>query len=122
MPPSEQKRRTTPRVSFYATAELIGPHAAELTVVTTLSLYGCYLEPTSPQPIGTRLTIKIFCSGQSFEGTATVLYIRPNLGMGLRFREVKPQFLLMLANWLEKALRARIAAPSTDTFSCDTAM
>jgi hypothetical protein len=109
MSQSEQKRRTTPRFSFYAPAELIGAHTAELTAVTTLSLYGCYLEPASPQPLGTRLAIKIFCGGQPFEATATVLYVRPNLGMGLRFSEVKPLFLLMLGEWLEQALH-----------SCDT--
>jgi len=105
MTQSEQKRRTTHRFNFYAPAELISVHARELTAVTSLSLYGCYLESTSPQPLGTLATVKIFCGGQSFEATAAVLYVLGNRGMGLRFSEVKPQFLYMLGEWLGKALR-----------------
>ena len=120
MAQSEQKRRTTHRFNFYAPAELISAHATEVTAVTSLSFYGCYLESTSPQPPGTVATVKIVCSGQSFEATAKVLYVLDNRGMGLRFSEVKPQFLYMLWEWLGKALHAQIAAPSMISFTCDT--
>ena len=120
MAQSEQKRRTTHRFNFYAPAELISVHARELTAVTSLSFYGCYLEPTAPKPPGTLATVKIFCGDQLFEATATVLYVLGNRGMGLRFSEVKPQFLYMLWEWLGQALRAQIAAPSMNSFSCDT--
>lgn len=116
----EQKRRTTHRFSFYAPAELVSADATELTVVTSLSLYGCYLEPTGHHPPGTPVTVKIFCGGQSFEAAAKVLYILPNQGVGLRFSEVKPAFLYMLGEWLGQALQAQIAAPSMNGFSCDT--
>lgn len=56
----EQKRRTTHRFSFYAPAELVSASATELTAVTSLSLYGCYLEPTGHHPPGTPVTVKIF--------------------------------------------------------------
>lgn len=115
-----QKRRTTHRCNFYAPAELISVHTKELTAVTSLSLYGCYLESAAPQPTGTLATVKIFCGDQSFEATATVLYVLQNRGMGLRFREVKPQFLYMLVEWLRQALRAQIGAPSMNSFTCDT--
>jgi hypothetical protein len=120
MAQSEQKRRTTHRFSFYAPAELVSARATELTAVTSLSLYGCYLEPTCPQPPGTLATVKIFCGGRSFEATATVLYVLGNQGMGLRFSEVKRPFLYMLGEWLDQALQAQIAAPSMNSFSCDT--
>jgi hypothetical protein len=116
----EQKRRTTHRFNFYAPAELINVHAKELTAVTSLSLYGCYMEPTAPQPLGTPVIVKIFCGGQSFEANATVLYVLRNRGMGLRFSEVKPQFLYMLGEWLGQALNAQIAAPSMGNFTCGT--
>ncbi len=117
---SEQKRRTTPRFNFYAPAELVSARATELTAVNSLSLYGCYLEPTSPEPPGTLLTVKIFCRDQSFEAIATVLYVLPNHGIGLRFSEVKPRFLYMLGEWLGQAMEAKISAPSMNSFSCDT--
>jgi hypothetical protein len=117
---NNQKRRTTHRFNFYAPAELISVHAKELTAVTSLSLYGCYLESAAPQPPGALATVKIFCGDQSFEATATVLYVLENRGMGLRFSEVKPQFLYLLWEWLGQALRAQIAAPSMNSFTCDT--
>jgi hypothetical protein len=117
----EQKRRTTHRFSFYAPAELVSASATELTAVTSLSLYGCYLEPTAHHPPGTPVTVKIFCRRQSFEAAATVLYVLPpNQGLGLRFSEVKPTFLCILAEWLGQALQAQIAAPSMNGFTCDT--
>src|ERR1700693_808344 len=73
----ELKRRTTHRFSFYAPAELLSADATELTAVPSLSLYGCYLEPTGHHPPGTPVTVKIFCGGQSFEAAAKVLYVLP---------------------------------------------
>jgi len=122
MTQSEQKRRTTYRFNFYAPAELVSVCGTELTAVTSLSLYGCYLEPTGNQPPGTPVTVKIFCGSQSFEAAATVLYVLPpNQGMGLRFSEVKPAFLYMLGEWLGQALQTQIASPSMNGFTCDTA-
>jgi hypothetical protein len=118
---SAHKRRTTHRFNFFAPAELVSAHATELTAVTSLSLYGCYLEPTGHQPPGTPVTVKIFCGDQSFEAAATVLYVLPsNQGTGLRFSEVKPAFLYMLGEWLAQAMQAQIAAPSMNGFTCDT--
>jgi hypothetical protein len=115
-----QKRRTTHRFNFYAPAEVVSAGATEFTAVTSLSLYGCYLESAAPLPPGTVATVKIFCGDQSFEATATVLYVLENRGMGLRFSEVKLTFLQILGEWLGQALQAQIAAPSMNSFSCDT--
>jgi hypothetical protein len=72
----EQTRRT-PRFPFSAPAELIRGDSRVSTMVTELSLYGCYLEAREPLARGTRVTVKIFASGEFFEAIATVMYSQP---------------------------------------------
>jgi hypothetical protein len=105
----EQQRRT-PRFAFSASAEVIRGDSVELTSVTGLSLYGCYLASSAQFLRGTRVTVKIFAGGEFFEAPATVLYSGRTLGMGLGFREVKPVFQDVLRKWLRQALDASNAA------------
>src|ERR1700681_2378233 len=85
----EHMERRTPRFPCSASAELIWGDSIELTRETELSRYGCYLESSKQLQAGTRVTVKIFDTGRLFEATATVLYSRPTLGMGVAFREVR---------------------------------
>jgi hypothetical protein len=48
---------------------------------------------------------------------ATVLYSRATLGMGLGFREVKPEFQRVLRKWLRQALEASNAACHQSTMA-----
>ena len=107
----EQTRRT-PRFPFSAPAELIRGDLSVLTSVTELSLYGCYLEACEPLARGTRVTVKIFASGEFFEAIATVMYSQPGKGMGIGFREVKPAFLAVMQKWLRQALDNYNAPPT----------
>jgi hypothetical protein len=54
--------------------------------------------------------------GQLFEATATVLYSRPTLGMGVAFREVKSAFQTILEKWLGQSLESQNKPPSIDDF------
>jgi hypothetical protein len=115
------ERRSTARVRFSASAEVIRADLVESTLVTELSLRGCYLEPTTPLPRGTLVTVKIFAGGDFFEAIATVLYSRATLGMGLGFREVKPEFQRVLRKWLRQALDAsNTALPPTHDGKSET--
>jgi hypothetical protein len=107
----EQTRRT-PRFPFSAPAELIRGDSRVSTMVTELSLYGCYLEAREPLARGTRVTVKIFASGEFFEAIATVMYSQPGEGMGLGFRAVKPAFLAVMQKWLRQALDKYNAPPT----------
>ena len=107
----EQTRRT-PRFPFSAPAELIRGDSSVSTMVTELSLYGCYLEAREPLARGTRVTVKIFAGGEFFEAIATVMYSQPGKGMGLGFREVKPVFLAIMQKWLRQALDNYNAPPT----------
>jgi hypothetical protein len=62
----EQQRRT-PRFAFSASAEVIRGDSVELTSVTELSLYGCYLASSTQFPRGTCVMVKIFARGEFFE-------------------------------------------------------
>jgi hypothetical protein len=113
---SDSERRA-PRFPCSASAELICGNSIELTRVTELSRYGCYLENSSPFPVGSRVMLKIFDGGQLFEATATVLYARPSLGMGVAFRDVKSNFQTILEEWLEQSLKRQSKKPSIEDFS-----
>ena len=40
-----------------------------------------------------------------FEADATVVYSNQSLGIGLAFRQVKPEFLARLRKWLREAMQ-----------------
>jgi hypothetical protein len=103
----EKERRRVPRFPFSAPAELVPEDTggAVSTRVKELSLYGCYLELSTPLPRGTPVLLKIFSGTEFFEARATVVYVDDHLGIGLAFRNVRAQYLVMLQKWLQAALQ-----------------
>lgn len=106
--------RRSPRYPCSASAEIIWDNVVEITRVTELSRYGCYLETSRALAPGTRVTVKIFDEGRLFQATATVLYSQPQLGMGVAFREVKSTFQTILEEWLQRSLNRQSKKPSID--------
>jgi PilZ domain len=107
MDQGEGQQRRAPRYPFSALATVVPPGGTPLGGnVTELSLYGCYLGSGAPLAARTRVLIKIFgADGEYFEADATVIYSSPSLGMGLAFRQVRPDFLTLLRKWLTKAMQ-----------------
>ncbi len=105
----EQDRRRTPRYPFNASIEMReGASQDKRTArVTGLSLNGCYVSTESPYAEGTSLTVKVFTEAEFYEGQASVIYIRENLGMGLMFTETRPYYLMVLRKWLLSAMMAK---------------
>jgi hypothetical protein len=99
--------RRVPRFPCKASAEVTSDGAIELTNVTELSRYGCYLQTPKPLATGTELAVKIMNQGKVFAATAMVLYSQPDLGMGVAFREVKSLFQRVLEDWLRELLETR---------------
>jgi len=100
--------RRTVRFAFAAGAEVSlesSPLATLSARVSQIGLYGCYMETASPFPPGTALLVKIFVPGEYFEAKATVIHVQHASGMGLAFRDVKPNFRIVLRAWLLKAMR-----------------
>jgi PilZ domain len=108
-PRAPQERRRTPRYPFIATAEVVD--AATKTSIATrvieLSLYGCYIEMRSPLPQGTAIHVKVYSEGRFFEAAGTVVYAIPNGGIGVRFHDVRHQYLIVLKEWLIAAAQAK---------------
>jgi hypothetical protein len=103
------ERRRAPRYPFIATAEVVDPStkASVTTRVSELSLYGCFVEMNNPQPEGTVLHIKIYSEAKFFEAGSKVIYSLPGQGIGVCFQDVRPQFLVVLKEWLILAARAK---------------
>jgi len=104
--PMEQDRRRTPRYPFVGSIEMRDgtPEDKRTARVKELSLNGCYVDTLSPYPLGSSLSIKLFTETEFFEAQASVIYSRPEEGMGLMFRETKPYYLMVLRKWLLAAM------------------
>jgi hypothetical protein len=110
-----KQQRSTSRFLFIAPAEIFLENGPGLgATVKEFSLYGCFLEFTNPYPTRTRVTVKIFSESTLFEATGAVIYAKPEVGMGVAFRSVKPQSMRVLQKWLLKAMHDR-PLPATST-------
>ena len=105
----ELDRRRNPRYPFIGSIEMReGTSEDKRTArVKELSLNGCYVDTESPYPIGTSLAIKLFTETEFFEAQASVIYSRPDEGMGIMFRETKPYYLMVLRKWLLSAMMGK---------------
>lgn len=110
----EQDRRRSPRYPFAGSIEMReGTSEDKRTArVKELSMNGCYVDMESPYPVGTLLAIKLFTENEFFEAQASVIYCRPELGMGLMFRETKPYYLMVLRKWLLAAMMNKKGSPA----------
>jgi len=97
---SEQRR--APRYPFVASAELIEMSSeARLNAQTSdLSLRGCYFDTVNPFPVETQVKLKLVHSNTSFEAFGTVVHSQPNMGMGVSFTNIEPDYLKVLEGWI----------------------
>ena len=54
--------------------------------------------------VRTRVLVKIFHSAEYFEAKAIVIDVKPTVGMGLAFRDVRPNFREVLQKWILAAM------------------
>ena len=101
----ERERRRTPRYVFFASAELF-EEKSEVRVasrVSELSLYGCYLDMMNPFPKDTFVLLKIWDDEMIFQTKGKIIYSQPNMGAGVVFIDVQPEYVPILQHWLEVA-------------------
>ena len=48
--------------------------------------------------------VKVFHSAEYFEAKAMVIDVKPTMGMGLAFRDVRPNFREVLQKWILAAM------------------
>lgn len=100
-----QEKRRGPRYTFIASAELIEERSDVRIAsrVSELSLHGCYLDMMNPFPVNTLVLVKISAGEAYFQAKAKIIYSQPNMGAGLGFLEVQPQYQTVLERWLDEA-------------------
>jgi PilZ domain len=94
------------RFAFSASAEIApqgSPAPFAPALVTELSLRGCFLKTDASFELQHPLLLKIRHAEEYFECEASVLYFTP-AGLGVVFREIKPQFRAVLQKWILAAL------------------
>jgi hypothetical protein len=98
------QRRRTPRIAFFAAAELCDKKwDRQLTArVRELSAYGCYVGTLNTLPVANTVLLKIFAWSECFEAMAKVIYTHRNRGMGLIFQELSFASGNLLRQWLLK--------------------
>jgi len=67
---------------------------------TNLSLFGCYVNTSSPFPEGTKVSLRISHGGASFAAFGKVVRFKPNSGMGIAFTQIEPPSQATLEKWL----------------------
>ena len=103
---AQPERRRGLRFPFEAQAEvsLEGSGQKVPARVTEIGPQGCFLQMGKPFDAGTTIFVKFFAESKFFETKASVAYSKPNSGMGVSFREMKPYFADVLRKWLLEAM------------------
>jgi|SRR5579862_756708 len=100
--PSGSERRTVPRYSLIATAEVIEPVSDSRIPgrISEISRKGCYVDMLNPLPRETRIRVRISRDRGNFVATAKVIYVQEGMGMGVLFLEIADDQLELLDSWL----------------------
>jgi PilZ domain len=97
-------RRTVPRFSLIATAELFEP-ASGLRIsgrLSEISRKGCYVDVLNTLPTGTAIVVRISRDQGAFESPAKIIYVQEGMGVGIAFLEAAEDQLTVLDSWLQE--------------------
>ena len=98
----DSERRRSARYRFIADTEIteitsnkrLGGRSSDL------SMGGCFLDMLNPSPEGTRIRITVHHASASFTALGKVVFVFPNVGMGVVFTNVEEDQLAVLRKWL----------------------
>lgn len=95
-------RRAHTRYQLTTTAEYVDVESGARGSARSsdISLGGCFLDTTTPHPVGTQLKLRLSKEGRSFESLAKVVCAMPGMGMGLRFLDPAPQARQVVEDWI----------------------
>lgn len=68
--------------------------------IEDLSVFGCFVETTTPFVAGAKVSIRISHAGTAFVAQGRVAYSREFAGMGLAFTSIEPSSVSILDDWL----------------------
>lgn len=100
--PTYRERRSVPRFSLIATAEIIEPDSGVRISgrISEISRRGCYLDILNTLPVETRVRLTISRDRGSFITEAKIIYVQEGMGMGILFLDVTPEQLKILDAWV----------------------
>ena len=85
-------RRRLPRYSCTGTVEIF--QSGKLTgwgTVSEIGRGGCYVETGQPLPVGSKVQLRLSMESATLEIGAEVVWMTPQVGMGMRFEVAAPQ-------------------------------
>jgi len=103
----DSERRRAPRYPIIADAEVTEiTSETKLSARTSdLSLGGCFLDMLNPSPEGTEIAVRISHADTTFTARGRVVFLFPNMGMGVMFTSVPASQQVLLEKWLEELSR-----------------
>lgn len=94
--------RRTPRYPLEVDVEVtdleLGMHVKEKT--KDLSLFGCWIDTSVVLPRSRKVRIEIVHEDQKMLAVGRVVYVRPDIGMGVAFIKVEPDDQQILGRWI----------------------
>jgi hypothetical protein len=99
-----QERRRVPRFAFGGTADIILESSGirSSAKMREIILYGCRVETKTLLAPATHVRVRIFGSTEFVEVDASVIFANLDLGTGLAFRKIEPEFEYVLKRWLHE--------------------
>ena len=96
------ERRRAPRYPIIADAQVteIASETILSAKTSDLSLGGCFLDMLNPSPEGTEIAVRISHSETTFTARGKVVFVFPNMGMGVMFTSVPASQQAVLEKWL----------------------
>jgi PilZ domain len=103
----DSERRRAPRYPFIADAVVIEISSDTKLVAKTsdLSIGGCFLDMLNPTPQGTQVRVRISHEGATFTALGKVVFILPNMGMGVTFTKIEQDQQAILQKWIANLSR-----------------
>jgi hypothetical protein len=100
----DSERRRAPRYPFIAEAEVteIATDTKLNAKTSDLSIGGCFLDMLNPSPEGTEIQVRISHASTTFTARGRVVFVFPNMGMGVVFTSVEDNPLAILQKWLSE--------------------
>ncbi len=101
-------RRTNPRFSFFANAEVtLRDGTGVRAQLAELSSRGCYIDALEPIPLRTKLHLRICDGMRTCELQGRILYMHSGggfgiFGMGVLFEEIEAEQQFAIDKWLRE--------------------
>lgn len=98
----DTERRRSPRYPIIADAEVteIATDTKLSAKTSDLSAGGCFLDMLNPSPEGTDIVVRISYADTTFTARGKVVFLFPNMGMGVMFTSVPASQQAVLERWL----------------------